>query len=141
MKHLAPVVLVALIVAMFSEIARADSPDTQNVVTIHNYTWNKIGFQIRAEEKLPGQEAKWSQWYDRSAAAKGHHFVVFYGDVQKIQIRYDRIVGDGQNVTEQIYDLKYTTLRVFRKATHKDGEPYYFQRKGNSNVLELYHQQ
>lgn len=110
----------------------------RHVVTLHNYTSNHLNYHIRVRSNLSGN-LEWGEWksYWHKYPNRGYQWHSFYEDVEGIQIRFDRIGGDGK-YTEQVYDLGFNrVVKSSRDLGHHDGKPYRFQFDRGGRHLDL----
>jgi hypothetical protein len=120
--------------------AVADSPSTRCVVTIYNFTGIHLDYelQILPSPTWDNPEPKWSEWKHKHHKHPngGYMYHWFYGPIDGMKIRYDRIGGDGE-YTEQRYNLPFNTVRKFGEITKRDGKPYYFKFDAGGQLLHF----
>ena len=136
-------VLVVLVVLFcgFAVEAEATQPVVRNVITIYNHTDVHLNYQLRVlpieDEENPNPQ--WSEWKEhRHAYLNGGYMIHYFNGklTDQIQIRFDMIGGDGDNYTEQIYNLPFNVVRKFGEVTKRDGKPYSFKFNG-TKLLEF----
>lgn len=103
------------------------------VVTIYNDTQVHLYYQLRVHHN-----GQWGDWVESKHmhSRRGWQYHT-YTDVQAIQIRFDRIGGDGE-YTEKIYDLPFNSVPAGWAVSRQHGRKYYFQFDSGGRLLDLY---
>ena len=129
----------ALCVVQFGT-ARVEARDAyQMVITIYNNTSVKLEYQLRVDREGggPNDPGGWTQWQTYTHKHPGGYQYHTFRQVDRIQIRFDRIGGDGK-FTEQIYDLDFNAIRADRTVGRRDGRPYRFEFDAGGRLLDLH---
>lgn len=106
--------------------------DYLGVVSIYNKSNITIKYQLRAQ-----QNGTWSNWKTRThTKPNGGCYWHSFGDVDRIQIRFDCIGGDGE-YTEKIYNLQFNRVDPNCNICRHKGRPYVFQFDRGGRLLDL----
>ncbi len=103
------------------------------VVTIYNKSNVQLEYQLRAKK-----DGVWSDWksHTHRHPNSGYQYHSYY-DADAIQIRFDRIGGDGE-FTEKIYDLEFNRVSPDVTLCKHKGRPYKFEFDRGGRLLDLY---
>lgn len=111
-------------------------------VTLYNNSTADVHYEMRVYRYDDAKKKyAWTEWEThRHTNHNGGWFYHYYMDVEKIQIRFDRIGGDGE-ITYKMYDLPFNRIPVnpeeVKECRHY-GRPYKFEFDSGGKLLNLY---
>ena len=128
---------VAILSGSLAEHAHSTSIASEaiyGVVTIYNKTPIHLNYQIRAR-----WNGKWGKWHDKrhSHPRGGWQYFWFNNEPEAMQIRFDRIGGDGE-YTERVYNLDFKVVIEGERMCRHKGRPYRFEFDRGGRLLDLY---